>query len=39
VPVDPAELPARLMRAGFVDVEVELSEPHPSRRFRFAARA
>jgi ubiquinone/menaquinone biosynthesis C-methylase UbiE len=39
VPVDPAELPARLTRAGFGDVEVELSQPHPSRRFRFAAKA
>ncbi|MBV9329333.1 MAG: class I SAM-dependent methyltransferase [Chloroflexi bacterium] len=39
VPVDPAGLPARLTRAGFVEVEVELSQPHPSRRFRFAARA
>ncbi|MBV9578919.1 MAG: methyltransferase domain-containing protein [Chloroflexi bacterium] len=39
VPVDPTELPARLTRAGFVDVEVELSQPRPSRRFRFAARA
>jgi SAM-dependent methyltransferase len=39
VPVDPAGLSARLRSAGFVDVEVELSQPHPSRRFRFAARA
>jgi ubiquinone/menaquinone biosynthesis C-methylase UbiE len=39
VPVDPAGLAARLERAGFVDVEVELSQPHPSRRFRFAANA
>ena len=39
VPVDPAQMPARLMRAGFVDVEVELSQPHPSRRFRFFAKA
>jgi ubiquinone/menaquinone biosynthesis C-methylase UbiE len=46
VPVDPATLPTRLERAGFVDVEVEMrvgraSPDHtePSRRFRFAARA
>jgi ubiquinone/menaquinone biosynthesis C-methylase UbiE len=39
VPVDPAGLAARLERAGFVNVEVELSQPHPSRRFRFAANA
>jgi ubiquinone/menaquinone biosynthesis C-methylase UbiE len=38
VPVDPGSLPRRLMQAGFHDVEVELSQPHPSRRFRFAAR-
>jgi SAM-dependent methyltransferase len=35
-PIDPAALLARLTRAGFVDAEVELSQPHPSRRFRFA---
>jgi ubiquinone/menaquinone biosynthesis C-methylase UbiE len=34
VPVDPSTLPARLSRAGFIEVEVEKSE----RRFRFAAR-
>jgi|SRR5579871_2291721 len=39
VPVDPAGLAARLERAGFVNVEVELSQPLPSRRFRFAANA
>jgi ubiquinone/menaquinone biosynthesis C-methylase UbiE len=39
VPVAPAELPARLTRAGFGEVEVELSQPHPSRRFRFSAKA
>jgi SAM-dependent methyltransferase len=39
VPVDPATLPARLERAGFVDVEVERAQPQPARRFRFAARA
>jgi len=38
VPVDPAGLPERLTQAGFTDVEVELSQPHPARRFRFAAR-
>jgi ubiquinone/menaquinone biosynthesis C-methylase UbiE len=39
VPIDPVDMPARLTRAGFVDIEVELSQPHPSRRFRFAAKA
>jgi len=39
VPVDPSGLAARLERVGFVNVEVELSQPHPSRRFRFAAQA
>jgi SAM-dependent methyltransferase len=39
VPVDPDGLRARLRQAGFVEVEVELSQPVPSRRFRFAARA
>jgi ubiquinone/menaquinone biosynthesis C-methylase UbiE len=39
VPVDPAVLSDRLTQAGFADVEVELSQPHPARRFRFAARA
>jgi ubiquinone/menaquinone biosynthesis C-methylase UbiE len=35
VPVDPDTLAARLLLAGFVDVEVQRS----NRRFRFAARA
>jgi SAM-dependent methyltransferase len=39
VPVDPAGLPSRLAQAGFTDVEVELSEPHPARRMRFSAKA
>ena len=39
VPVDPVALADRLQRAGFSDVEVELSHPEPSRRFRFSARA
>jgi ubiquinone/menaquinone biosynthesis C-methylase UbiE len=41
VPVDPASLRARLERAGFVDVEVELdaAEPAQARRFRFSGRA
>jgi ubiquinone/menaquinone biosynthesis C-methylase UbiE len=38
VPVDPATLAARLVAAGFVDVEVERRLPEPARRFRFAAR-
>lgn len=37
VPVDPAGLRARLLRAGFNDAEVELNTPAPPRRFRFAA--
>jgi SAM-dependent methyltransferase len=41
VPIDPDTLAARLERAGFVgvDVEVQRSGPEPARRFRFAARA
>jgi ubiquinone/menaquinone biosynthesis C-methylase UbiE len=39
VPVDPEALAARLVAAGFVDVDVERSSPEPARRFRFAARA
>jgi ubiquinone/menaquinone biosynthesis C-methylase UbiE len=39
VPVDPSGFAARLARAGFKEVEVELSAPPPSRRFRFAARS
>jgi ubiquinone/menaquinone biosynthesis C-methylase UbiE len=39
VPVDPSSFAERLMRAGFNDVEVELSAPPPARRFRFAALA
>jgi SAM-dependent methyltransferase len=39
VPVNPDTLAARLERAGFVEIEVQRSEPQPSRRFRFAARA
>src|SRR6266550_3527290 len=38
VPVDPDTLAARLLLAGFVDVEVQRSTPAPARRFRFAAR-
>jgi SAM-dependent methyltransferase len=37
VPVDPSQMRARLMRAGFDDAEVELSTPAPPRRFRFVA--
>ena len=39
VPVDPDGLAARLSRAGFNDIEVEVSGPAERRRFRFAARA
>ncbi|HEY0580810.1 MAG TPA: class I SAM-dependent methyltransferase [Chloroflexota bacterium] len=41
VPVDPDTLAERLLRAGFVDVEVEVKRAPdlPARRFRFAARA
>jgi len=41
VPVDPATLADRLLRAGFVEVEVELQRtaPEPARRFRFSARS
>jgi hypothetical protein len=39
VPVDPEALPDRLARAGFTDIEVKPSQPPPSRRFRFSARA
>ena len=39
VPVDPDGLADRLVRAGLTDIEVEKSEPPPTRRFRFAARA
>ena len=39
VPVDPDTLAARLLMAGFVDVEVQRATPEPARRFRFAARA
>jgi ubiquinone/menaquinone biosynthesis C-methylase UbiE len=41
VPVDPTTFEARLERAGFTDVEVELdaAEPAQARRFRFSARA
>jgi SAM-dependent methyltransferase len=38
IPVDPNGLADRLARAGFTDIEVELSQPPPSRRFRFSAR-
>jgi SAM-dependent methyltransferase len=38
MPVDPATFSERLLKAGFVDVEVERSSPAPARRFRFAAR-
>jgi SAM-dependent methyltransferase len=39
VPVDPDTLAARLLMAGFVEVEVQRATPEPARRFRFAARA
>jgi SAM-dependent methyltransferase len=39
VPVDPDTLAARLLMAGFVEVEVQRAAPEPARRFRFAARA
>jgi SAM-dependent methyltransferase len=41
VPVEPTTLAARLQRAGFTDVEVEVKQAPdaPARRFRFAARA
>jgi ubiquinone/menaquinone biosynthesis C-methylase UbiE len=38
VPVNPSGFGERLARAGFKEVEVELSAPPPARRFRFAAR-
>jgi ubiquinone/menaquinone biosynthesis C-methylase UbiE len=38
VPVDPHGFGERLARAGFTEVEVELSAPPPARRFRFAGR-
>jgi SAM-dependent methyltransferase len=38
VPVDPNGFADRLRRAGFTEIEVELSQPPPSRRFRFSAR-
>jgi SAM-dependent methyltransferase len=37
-PIDPHGLADRLARAGFTDIEVELAQPPPSRRFRFSAR-
>jgi SAM-dependent methyltransferase len=38
VPVNPDTLAGRLLRAGFVDVEVQRANPEPARRFRFSAR-
>jgi ubiquinone/menaquinone biosynthesis C-methylase UbiE len=38
VPVDPHGFGERLARAGFSEVEVELSAPPPARRFRFTGR-
>jgi SAM-dependent methyltransferase len=38
VPVNPDTLAGRLLRAGFIDVEVKRAIPEPARRFRFSAR-
>jgi SAM-dependent methyltransferase len=37
VPVDPDTLAARLLMAGFVQIEVQRASTEPARRFRFAA--